>query len=418
VSKAEAGLSLETAIRLAQEHSYIVKASRSDSAAAVYDYRSAAAQRVPTLSLSGSSFFLSDIPKAQVGFKEIELGSKENYQADFKLSVPLYTGGRLSHRIRIQNEAKFFKSMTLEADKLSAAYLSRRAYLNLLLAQALVGSARASLDRLKIVRQDVQNLYQNGMADSVDILDAELAYQKELQLQAQNETMNKNASIVLAQQIGWPPNEMIAPSDTVPNPVLPDTVNLAVDSTALRRPELKAFDYHIQLADLSIGLNKAEYFPNISGFGGYSAGKPNRDFFNKTWNDNFNVGLTLSWDFNLGGKTGNNVRSAKQAAFSARMAKSQLTEALTTQAGTALENLKYAYQSFLLTGTQYEIARHQYRLAQEKERSGQLSVNRLLELEAGLTSTEQMYRASMINYYQAETEYLYAVGAPRIYGGF
>ncbi|SYZ72099.1 exported hypothetical protein [Candidatus Zixiibacteriota bacterium] len=415
---AETALSLADVMRLAQEHSYSIKLSRADSASAVFDYRAAAAQRIPTLSLNGTTFFLSDIPQAQVGFNKIALGSKDNYQADFRLAVPLYTGGRLSSRIKIQNENRLAKAMNLQSEKLSAAYDSRRAYLNLLLARAMVGSARASLERLKIVKQDVQNLYQNGMADSVDILDAELAYQKGLQLEDQNRTLFRNASIVLAQQIGWPPDSDIVPSDSIPVPSALDSASLPIDSSSLHRPELKALDYRIRSAESLIGLNKANYFPNISGYGGYSVGKPNRDFFNKTWNDNFNVGVILNWDFNFGGKTRNSVLSARQAAYSARLAKSRLTEALTTQAGTAQQNLKYAYQSYLSTGTQLDISRRQYRLAQDKERSGQMSINRLLELEAGLTAAEQMYRASMINYYLAETEYFYAVGAPRIYGGF
>ncbi len=411
-------LSLQDAIRLAQEHSYGIKSSRYDSAAASYDYKAAVSQRYPTLSLSASSIYVNNLLDVNLGFRPIQLGTHENYQADFKLSVPLFTGGRLSNQIGILKENREAKSFSLEAEKLSAAYQSRRAYLNLLYSQSLAGASKASLERITIIRKDVQNLYDNGMADSVDVLDAELAYQKALQLQEQNLNIQRNSSLVLARQIGWPSDNLIMPTDSVPSPTAPEQKGSLPDSTMLNRPELKVFDHQIRTADLAISLNKAGYFPTLSAVGGYSVGKPNRDQFDKIWDDYFSAGLVLSWDFNLGGKTRNNILSAKQTSYSARMSKSQLTEALTTQAGAALQNLQYSYKAYQLTKSQYDVATREYKLARDKERAGQLSVNRLLEMEADLTSSEEMYHASMINYFLAETEYFYAVGAPQIYGGF
>lgn len=417
-ARGEVRLSLAETIRLAQEHSYEVKISVHDSASAMYDYNSARSLRYPTLSLNAASFYVDDLQSVQFGFKKMELGSHENYQADLKLQIPLFTGGKISHQIGIQQENMQFRTLNLESERLNAAYQSRKAYLSLLLSQSLVGSAGASLERIGIIATDVRNLHAAGLADSVDILDADLAYQKALRLMAEKETTRRNASLSLIRQIGLPPDEEIVPTDTAPLPPLPDTAEKTADSSQINRPELRALDSHIRKANLLISLSKANYFPNLSGYAGYSAGKPNKDLFNKTWNDYFNIGLALNWEFNLGGKTHNSTLSARQSAFSARMAKSRLTEALTLQAGITQENLRYAHRACTIAEKELEIITHEFRLAKEKQQAGKLSVNRLLEMEADLTSAEQMYRAAIINYFISETEYLYAIGAPKIYGGF
>ncbi len=99
-------------------------------------------------------------------------------------------------------------------------------------------------------------------------------------------------------------------------------------------------------------------------------------------------------------------------------ARDDLAETLALQAKIALENLRQAYDNYTISGRQYDIAEKQYRIGFEKQRAGSISLNRLLELESDLTSIEQMYKASKINYFLSETEYLYAIGSPRIYGGF
>jgi outer membrane protein len=414
---AETRLTLVEAIRMSQEHSFSIQSCRHDSLSSLYDYRTALASRYPTLSLTGNTYYINKLQTVHFGLQNMEIGSKENYQADMKLSLPLYTGGRISNQIKIQQYNFEAQSFVLEAQKIAVAYQSRKAYLNLLLSHSLVASANASLSRIKLIANDIQNLYQNGMADSVDILDAELAYQKGLRMLAQDESAGRNAVSVLAQLTGLKAGENIVPVDSVPLPMLPDSVYNSDDTSFNSRPELKASESRIRTAGFLVNLKKASYFPNLSGYVGYSAGKPNRDQFNNTWNDYYSVGLSLNWEFNFGGKVGNGANSARHSLFSARMDKSSLAENLNLQVRTTRENLRYAFVAFMISRKELDIAVREYRLAQEKEKVGSMSVNRLLELEADLTATEQAYQASMINYYLYETEYLYSIGAPRIYGG-
>lgn len=414
---AETTLTLQEAIEFSLEHSFRIKSSHYDSAAARCNYKAAKSLRFPSLSLTGSSFYIDKVPSAEFPFgQELELGSKENHQFDLRLSIPIFTGGRISNQIGIQKENWQAESFNLEAERLITAYNCRRAYLSLVLSKAVVSSAEASLDRIKIIRQNVQNLHKNGMTDSLDILETEQAYQKALQTHLEKETAGRNAAALLAQIMGLSSERPIMPPQAVPIPKEPPRRPIIL-LDEINRAELKAFDNRIQGADYFAKLNRSEYFPVISTYIGYSAGKPNRDFLNNEWNDNIVVGLTANWEFNLGGKAIHAASSATKSAFSMRMLKKELEESLSLRADIALENLRLSYHTFTISQKEYGIAREKYRLAEERQKAGYLNVNHLLEMEAELTSSEQMYYASITNYYISEAEYLYAIGSPRIYGG-
>ncbi|UCD95565.1 MAG: TolC family protein [Candidatus Zixiibacteriota bacterium] len=411
---AETPLTLKQAIELSLDHSYGIKSARHDSAAAVYDHKAAGSQRLPTLSLEALSYYIDEIPSIEFPFVgEKDLGVKDNYQADFRLSLPLFTGGKISSQIRMTGENRQVKSFALEAQQLYTAYNCRKAYLRLMLARVIVSSAEASTERIRIIRQDVDNLYINGVADSVDILEAELAYRKALLMLSEKKTGEMNAASVLKQILGLPRDADIQPIEEIP---IPENSTKETQSS-ISRPELRMLDSRKRVAEYLSRLNKADYFPSLSGFVGYSVGKPNRDFFNNEWNDNLIAGAALSWQLNLGGRTHHGIQSAKQAAFSAQMSKMQLEESLTTAADIALQNINLAYETFVTSQKEHEIARDKYRLGKNKQKEGYLTVNRLLEMEAELTAAEQLFRASMISYQTALTGFLYAIGSDRIYGG-
>ncbi len=418
-SLAQEVLSLSKAIELTQNHSVRIKAARHDSAAAANDYKAARARRFPSLAVSASTVYINKILEVTALPTPVEIGSKENYQADFRIFFPIFTGGKISRQISAKNNMLLSKSFQYEAEKMASAYDCRKAYLGLLGAEALVNSANASLDRIEIINDNVASLFNNGLADSIDILDAKLAHQQARRLLIGREAIRGKASASLAILLGT--NNLVSYkiNDDVPDPVgrFPISSQPLLEGEASTRPEIQNLEHITMAAGQVVALKRAEYFPDISAFAGYSTGKPHRDFFEKSWNDYFSFGLSLNWQFNFGGRTMHEISSARQTFNSSQMAEKELRELLTLQTKIALEDLKAAYYTYETVKSEYEIASSKYRLGQELQMSGGMTTNRLIELEAELTSAEQMYRASIINYYLADTEFLYAMGSSKIYGG-
>ncbi|MDD4857247.1 MAG: TolC family protein, partial [Candidatus Krumholzibacteria bacterium] len=263
---------------------------------------------------------------------------------------------------------------------------------------------------------DVQNLYDNGLADSVDILDAETAMIRARRAVDQAGTEDRNAMASLAALIGMENGTSITPTEALS---LGDTSGVAAKAVPreIDRSELQRLDHLIAAADRSAALAKSGYFPSIAGFGGYSVGKPNKDMFNKTWNDYFSVGVSLTWELNLGGNTGRTAAAAREGAQSVRMSRRSLEETFMVQAATALNELKNALTVVASTASEYDIARRRFELARGKEKAGELAVNRFLEMETDLTVAELQHRTAVIRYHLARTEYQYAIGSPEIFGG-
>lgn len=417
---AQTELTLAEAIERGLSYSPLIKASRSALTAAEKDLKTAGSLRWPTLSLDGKAYYFDDVPEADIEFgpvnQTMKLGVTDNYQFDFKLSVPLYTGGKIGSQVEISRAGLDAQKYRFESDKLKAAYNIRQTYLQLMLANATMGASMASLSRIGIIRNNVYSLHENGLADSLDILEAELAYQKALQSVEEIRTVRSNAMTALAVQLGMNDEQSIVPSEKLS---MPDSATIEQEITVqnLERPELKASRSFIDISRRKIKLSRADYFPNISGYGGYSVGKPNRNFFENEWNDYFVAGLVLTWNFNLGMQTSHRVTSAEYSLQKAEYEKSVLEDALLTGARTASENVFSAYRKLKISETELDIARRRFNLAKSKHEEGLLSTNRYLEMEAELSSAEQLYQASLANYYLAETEYFYSAGSSKIYGG-
>jgi len=416
VTSVSAELSLEDAIARAQAHSFAVESARYDSAAAALSFVSAERDRFPVLSLAARSFYIDEVQSIDLPTGGREIGSNDNYQTDITVTVPLYTGGRLSNRIDFTEKQSRAEAMQLEAERMAVAYRTRRAYLGVLRVGALTRAAEASLTRVQIIRRNAINLHKNGMADSLDLLEAELAYESARRQVDRLETELKNARVVLARMIG---TDDIADADLSEMIPIPDTSTYPdlLAKPEPDRPELRRMDYLIGAADRAAKIEMGGYLPILSSFVGYSYGMPNRNWFKQTWNDYWTAGLTMTWEFNLGLKTAKDVSAARLRASSARMAKKDLYDDLLTKRDMAVNTVRHAYETCEVTGAEYDISRRRFDLATLQQEAGRLSVNRLLELEAELTASEQQYRASVFAYYLAESDLMYTVGSSRIFGG-
>ncbi len=411
-------VSLREAIRLSLEHSFGVEAARHDSMAAALTYGAARALRFPGITLTARSTFKNEIAVLDINMPPIhierEMGSKEAYQADLEISQPLFTGGRLANSIRLERENSLAEAAALRAEEMATAYECRTAYLEAMLAASAVRSARASQERLTIIVQDVENLFTEGLADSIDILDAALAAARADQASAEQEVARAVSVARLRALVGMEPTEALALAEPLEPPGRERLMDVPRD---MLRPEVEQLGHLVRAADYAVAATRADYFPSLSGFAAYSMGKPNQDLFENQWNDYLMVGLRMSWGFNAANRTGRSTAAAIQRARSARAARGDLLDALRTTQATALEQAGYAYDTLERSATELDLARRKFALARERREAGALSVNRLLEMEADLAAAEHKYEASLIGYYLAETRYLYAAGSDKVFGG-
>jgi outer membrane protein TolC len=414
----EQRISLTEALRLADENAFVVKAAYHDSLSAEHGLRAAKTAWFPALAVSGNA--LGFHPQDPLGFGLVQISPdwQEVYVTNVRLNYAIYTGGRRTNEVGRQRENLGTASSDLAATKLANAYDCRQAYIGLLIAERTLASAEASSQRITIIRTDVENLFAAGMADSVDILETELSLRGIQRLLEESRNRRRNASATLARILGVAENETIVPTELIPEPD-----PLRVDRPEGRgdvahRPELSAVDHRIESARYQRSLVKSNFFPVVNGMGGYSLVKPNIGERESSWQEMWFLGLTLSWDLNLGGKEFSESSQALEAIRSLEMKRKDLENTLALQAQIAWNNIDETYEVYTISRDEFNIATRRFALAQDKQKAGQMTVNRLLELEAELTQTEQQFEVTRLRYFAAVTDYLYAVGSDAIRGGF
>jgi len=419
-------LDLEKIIDLAVAHSYQIKAAASQAEASQKAISVARAERFPTLTATATSFYTSDITILDVGGFVgqdllVEFGNKETYEMKVGLSVPLFTGGRISGAIDLAGAAVAYHRAQLEATTEQVIYIARKEYLLLARADRLLEAARASLDRTEMISEEVSTLFTAGVADSLDLLEASLALtraQFSVKLAASDRT---SISIRLKTLLGLDPAGQIQTLKPLPDPpsasaALPER-KFAVSYASPHKPELLAAGEAVRIAEARSRLVHSDYFPTLAAFGGYTYGKPNLDPLNKTWNDHFTIGATLTWSFNLGGRTGSNIGRAEAMLQSVSYEKERLEDELNRAAGLSHEAMALAVEKYDAAHTNFKITSDNYRLATIKHREGDLSANRLVQIETALAEAEATLAAALVDFYLARNAAFYTIGMDRLKKG-
>ena len=416
-AETERRISLAEALRLAEENAFQVKAAVHDSLSAHYGLRAAKDAWFPTIGITGNAFGFHPQDPLGIGPLALPADWSEVYATNLRLNYPIYTGGRRGNDVGRQRETLNAASSQISTERLANAYESRKAYIGLLIAERMVESANASLERVSLIRTHVGNLFAAGMADSLDILEAEISLRGARRLAEQARGERQNASAALASLLALPGDDTIVPTEFIPDPETPSAQPPAASDIA-GRPELSTASHQLESARHQRSIVSAGYLPVVNGMGGYALVKPNIGERESDWQDIWWLGLTLSWDLNLGGQEFSQSKQASEAVRSLEMRRKDLEDTLLLQARIAWNDIGEAYNVYAIRREEYTLASRRFALAVDVQKAGRMTVNRLLELEADLTQTQQQFEAARLQYHAAVTDYLYAVGSGAIREGF
>jgi outer membrane protein len=408
-------LTLEQTLRLAEEHSLALKEAEANRLSAEKAISAATAERFPTLSLDATAKYVDEVPSLNITIPNMfqlsrEFGSKESYQTDLRLTLPLYTGGRISSAIALARSGRDYRAAMNDLERDRAYLQARMDYFGYIKSVALQQTAAASLTRTGIVRDDVRSLYDAGAADSVALLETHLAYTKADFQICQAEINVASQRINLLSRLGLSAKETLELVDSLPDP----SEQPATSETPGVRPELQAAQAAVQSGEARVRSEESGYFPTLAAFGGYSYGKPNIDPFSNQWNDNFTVGAKLQWSFNLGGSTVSRKSAAIYDLTAAQRRYDNVAETITRETDLAYEQLKLALQRYQSARVEWQLAGANFQLAREQHSNGVLTSNRLLEIEAALTLAEGSLAAAKADYYIAQSVYFFAQADERL----
>lgn len=283
----------EDAARLAVERNALMRARGNEVAAANWRAREALAFVAPQIDAAGTAGIAEGTRNNAF---EAGLGRRSRYAAEGTITQYLFGFGRALAAKRGGRSLIDLAQADSAATRRDLAFRARVGYADVLFARALVAIAEARLEQRRSEREDVSARKDQGVADGLDLTDAELRMvnvAEQLELVRSNELIALEA---LAEVLDLPSSMLRVEGDLERVADLADLVGRAPAAVA-NGADLARLDAIARRSDAEVTGSEAQRLPLVSAFaGGDLTGDHPEDL-----DDGWSAGLRLDWTVFDGG---------------------------------------------------------------------------------------------------------------------
>jgi outer membrane protein TolC len=390
-------------LALSQNPFYLASQERIDAAQA--RVRQAAAQFFPSLSAQGQQnldekVFVLEFPSFVPGGspQRVAMDFTKDYQFSLALTLPLFTGGRLTSGYR---SARFSYLSSQESSRQTTnetVFNVKRGYYNYLLAQELVGIAEEALALAEKTLQNVKNMFEVGMASRLDLLRAEVrvANLKPPLIQARNNVAV--AELSLKTLLGLDVTQPVEVSGEMTYAPVEIDLEESLTKAVQNRPELSQLQYQKHMAGEMIKMAKADYLPNIALSGSYSTWADRFAFTKNNWQSFYSVNLVLSIPLFNGLQTPAKVAESQAQIREIEFTEKGLINNIKFEVQSAYLTLNNAREALLSQGKSIDAAQESVRVAELNYSEGLITITDLGAAQVALSEAR-------INYLRALHEY-------------
>ncbi len=397
-------LTLEESIRLAlsQNPYHLAAEERVETARA--QVREAAAGFFPALNAQGlhtldEKLFELEFPDPITGqTQRISVDFTRDYQFSLSLSLPLFTGGRLTSGF---NQAKYNLLSSEEAVRQSehiTVFNAKAAFYGCLLARDFVKVAEEAVEVAEKHFNNVKRLYEVGMASKFDLLrsEVEAANLKPQLIKARNNL--KIAELNLKTLLGLDLSQDIEIEGELKfEPTEPDLED-CLSKALVKRPELSQLNYQKKMAGQMLKLARASRLPSLAVSGTYNFWADRFNFEKDTWQNYYSVNLALSVPLFNGFSTSAKVAQSKAAIRELDLTTQGFLDMVEFEVSQALLKLNEAKESLLSQGRNVEQAEESLRIAELNFSEGMATTLDVSSAQAALTQAKTNYSQALFDY--------------------
>jgi outer membrane protein len=387
------------------------------------------AQRLPSIKLGGSYTRLSDVPAFQAVIPANAFGPNfppqqvsfplsqtilNNYNLRATLQQPLFTGFRLQSSSAIADYTTQATNEDYHKDRAELIYNIKNAYWSLYKANEFKKVIDENVEQMKAHLNDVENFFKQGVVTKNEVLKVEvqLSNAQLLQLDAKNNV--QLAMIGLNNIVGLPLNTEIDIASTaqLPQQVTNDLLSLTQKALDMR-PELRGMDYRVKASEAGVTLARSGWFPQIYLSGNYYYARPNQrivpslDQFKDTWDVNLSFSLDV-WNW---GTTIHQTHQAQALLEQTQDALSQLRDGITLEVTQNYLNFNQSKERIDVAKKGVTQAEENYRITDEKFKSGLALNSDLLDAEVALLQARWNYIQALVDHELADAKLQKAIGS-------
>lgn len=401
---------LQQCIRAATQNAPRLQASMRSADAAAAAAREAAANRWPTVGLSGAYNYTSETQAIEIPIppvpKRISFGDGNMYDFAATARVPLYAGGALAEKAQADAYGQSAAASDLRVDSLRLVYDVRRAYFAVLGSDARTGAAHQSVRRLARHLEELIAAQHIGAATEENRIAALARLRQAEQTALSAEADSKAALLALNNLIAQPGTE-IYPNGNLQEPLADSSLLLLpLASRAEFRAAQARVDQSRRLARSAGGA----LLPSLSGSAAYHYGKPGVDMAANEWMNYNTLGLTASWTLWDWKARSHRVEQVRATADALDQRKQDLINSLNTRYETSLTALTAARLAEAKALERADLEQQRLGLVEGRLLSGMASESEYLDAHDDLTAAVFDRVSATVKLRLAETDFLYSAG--------
>ena len=384
-------VSLEDCIKIGIDNSKTLKISGSKIVSAKERLNEIKTAQLPTLRLNGSYSRLSPVDPFQIGSMQISPSILNNYSARLTLSQPLFTGNRLSSNTELTEFNSLAAETDFSKDKNQLVLDIKVAYWNYAKALKVKETIEKNIVQVQSRFQDLENLYNNGLATNNEVLKVRVQLSN-FEILLLDATNNIDISLYnLNNILGIPVNTKLEPKAIIElkQPEIPKLEDL-IKASKQNRSDLKSLDYRIKSGEAGITLSKSGWYPQLNFTANYLYANPNSRIFPSVekFKGTWDLGITLSYDIWNWKLTSYQTKQAEANLEQTRIAKELTENNIDLEVSQNYKSLLSVTAKMKLTKETVEQAKENYRVTNEKYKSGLLLNSEVVDAETSLLLAE------------------------------
>ncbi len=394
-----------------------LESSRWQSSAAQRGLYAARAERLPSVSATGS-YSVFDNPltvNAPVGplppilpdpvTASVTVNQREFFLGSVRATQPVYTFGRISSAIDAAGAEVTAAVADEERTELDVKLQVAAAFVGVLKAQRLLEVAHDGVASLEAHERQVNNQVDQGVGIRANLLAVQvaLANSRQFRLQVQNLLTVTEAAYNRALQR---PLESLVQIQDLPEPTQQYQLEQAIQQALGQRPEIGLLSAKVRsLRSLADSVH-AGSLPQVVLSGGFSYTE-NKFLDNETFND---VSVLADWNFWDSGRKRNRAAQLEQSAEALLRKRSNVESLITLQVKKAWHDLDSAQQQVLVNRQSLQSADENLRVSRNRYEQGAGTNTEVLDAQTLRTQAYSNYFTSLYESVLAEMQLRRAMG--------
>jgi len=368
----------------AAQHDHGLAAVRSQAEAAEFDASAARAQRWPTLALDGGYSWFDDAPAFDFSFTGLPVTPPELFGGDdfargsATLSVPLYTGGRISSSIAAAEARGRGAGAALQGAEQDLKLAVAESYVEVLRARRALAVADSNVRTLEALTGDVGAMYERELVPKNELLAVQVALADARQNRLRAANGAEIAQAAYNRRLGEPLDRVADLEEHVPEPQsLPSELAALVQLGSGRRTELAALREQATAYGQLARVERSRVLPQVSVSGGYN-------YLENQFLDDQEfamAGVGVQWALFDGGQARKRAAAMERNRRAAEQQRADAESLIALQVRQAWLGVDEAGKRVQVSADAVEQAEENLRIARERYGAGLGTQTQLLEAE-------------------------------------